>query len=60
VQPPTNPAAAFPHAAKSGDRGTAPAVIVSYLTPWTSDLKMLGQRAGITFTTDPIARLGIN
>jgi hypothetical protein len=60
VQPLTNPAPAFPHAVNSGDRGTAPAVIVSYLAPWTSDLKTLGQRAGITFTTDPITRLGIN
>jgi hypothetical protein len=60
VQPVANPAAGFPHATKSADTGTVPAAVVSYLTPWTSDLETLAQRAGITFTTDPITRLGIS
>jgi hypothetical protein len=60
VQRVTDPAPGFPHATKSADRGTAPGVIGSYVTPWTSDLKTLGQQAGIAFTTDPITRLGIS
>lgn len=58
VSAPGNPASAFPHHA-STDKGTIPAVVVTYLSVWLSDLNALGAKAGTTFTTEPLARLGL-
>jgi hypothetical protein len=59
VRPPVHPAAGFPHASRNSDTATIPAVTGTYVTPWLSDLKELGQEAGLTFTTDPLKRLGV-
>ncbi len=59
VQPPGNPAAGFPHATKSGDKSTIPAVLAAYLVRWEGDLAALGTRANLTFTTAPPERLGL-
>ena len=59
VAPPTNPAPGLPHATKSTDKSTIPAVLATYLVRWESDLVTLGTRAGEAFTADPPKRLGL-
>lgn len=58
VQPPANPAPAFPHAAKTGDVISVPGVTATYLGRWLDDLEALGEASAATFTTDPPRRLG--
>ena len=58
VQPPANPAPAFPHAAKTGDVINVPGVTATYLGRWLDDLEALGEASAATFTTDPPRRLG--
>jgi WD40-like Beta Propeller Repeat len=57
---PTDPAPGFPHATKSSDHGTVPAVLGSYFGSWQSDLEELGARAGLALTTNLLGRLGIS
>lgn len=57
---PVDPAPGFPHAAKSSDHGTAPAVLGSYFGSWQSDLEELGTQAGVALTTNLLGRLGIS
>jgi hypothetical protein len=59
VAPAENPAPAFPHATARGDKTTVPIVVATYLPLWTGDLAKLGQLAGVSFTTDPLTRLGL-
>jgi hypothetical protein len=59
VQPPKRPAKGFPHGTSNADTSTIPAVTASYVSPWLGDLKALGKQAGMTFTTDPLKRLGL-
>ena len=59
VPPPNAPAPAFPHATKSRDKGTIPAVLATYLAVWESNLATLGIQSDTSFTTDPPKRLGI-
>ena len=59
VRPPTHSAPGFPHATHSADSSTVPAVTATYVTPWLADLAALGKRAGTSFTSDPLRRLGL-
>ena len=59
VERPARPAAAFPHARKTGDVGTVPQVTGAYVAVWLGDLKALSEKANLTFTTDPVTRLGL-
>ena len=59
VRPPAHPAAGLPHAPANSDTATIPSVTGTYVTPWTGDLKELGQEAGMSFTTEPLRRLGV-
>lgn len=59
VHPPARPAAGFPHARQNSDTATIPSVTATYVSPWVEDLSRLGQEAGLTFTTDPLKRLGL-
>ncbi|MGC1814328.1 MAG: hypothetical protein WA696_09350 [Solirubrobacterales bacterium] len=59
VQPPDNPAPAFPHATTHGDKTIVPVVVATYFPIWAADLAKLGQLAGVAFTTDPLTRLGL-
>jgi hypothetical protein len=56
---PARAAPPFPHAGKTGDVGTVPQVTVTYVPVWLGDLRALGEQASLTFTTDPVTRLGI-
>ena len=59
VRAPADPAPAFPHATKSADRPTIPAVLTGYLRAWLGDLTTLGREANATFTADPLGRFGL-
>jgi hypothetical protein len=59
VQPPRNPAPAYPHAVTRGDETTVPFVVATYFPIWAADLVKLGQLAGVAFTADPLERLGL-
>ncbi len=56
---PADPAPAFPHATKSADRPTIPAVLTGCLRAWLGDLTTLGREANATFTADPLGRFGL-
>jgi hypothetical protein len=56
---PARPAPAFPHARKTGDVRTVPAVTGTYVGLWLNDLKALAAKANLSFTTDPLKRLGL-
>jgi hypothetical protein len=55
VRPPADPAAARPHAPRTSDTSTAPAVVLSYLGLWQSQLVELGRQAMESFTSPPLA-----
>jgi hypothetical protein len=57
VQPPENPAPAFPHAEKNEDKGAILDVLAEYLDVWESDLAALGEKSGVAFTTEAPLRL---
>jgi hypothetical protein len=59
LQPPRNPAPAYPHAVTRGDETTVPFVVATYFPIWAADLVKLGQLAGVAFTADPLERLGL-
>jgi hypothetical protein len=59
VTPPSNAAPAFPHATKSADAASVPAVVATYLARWLDDLDALGTAAGETFTAEATSRLGL-
>jgi hypothetical protein len=59
VTPPSSAAPAFPHATKSADTASVPAVVATYLARWLADLSALGTAAGETFTAGATSRLGL-
>lgn len=57
VAPPARSARGLPHAKKSADKSTVPAIVATYLARWLADLGALGAKAGETFTTGASSRL---
>ncbi len=55
VRPPPDPAAARPHAPRTSDTSTAPAVVLAYLDLWQSQVVELGRQAMESFTSPPLA-----
>jgi hypothetical protein len=54
VQPPSNPAPAFPHAAESSDETRVPAVAGEYFVRWLGDLQDLYEKTEESFTRPPL------
>jgi hypothetical protein len=57
VQAPVNPAAPLPHAASGTDNQTAPNVATTYITPWQTDLTVLGTETFQNLALPGLARL---